>query len=222
MIKKPILAIIDPYMIAPALQCYERIRSLSGLECRYYQPTRLGNQRLKTDDNQAYVILGSASHVFQKYDWQTELAEITLKELMKDKPVLGICFGHQLICSALGSTVEFYNSKQDKLTGVRKVELTQNFLGLSSQTVLNLAVTHRQVVAKLSLELEEVAQGLNPKLPNDIVRHRKYPFVGTQPHIEVNPTFATNEAFISNASEYEKSYLDGGKLIKAFFETYNL
>ena len=50
-------------------------------------------------DGDGWIITGSAKSVYDDLDWIIELEMLIKKAYDIEKPILGICFGHQLICS---------------------------------------------------------------------------------------------------------------------------
>ncbi len=57
-------------------------------------------------DSLGVIVTGSASSVVDMEPWMERTAEL-LRELVRDEvPLLGICFGHQLLAHALGGRVE--------------------------------------------------------------------------------------------------------------------
>ncbi|MBA5778762.1 gamma-glutamyl-gamma-aminobutyrate hydrolase family protein [Stappia sp. F7233] len=62
----------------------------------------------------AWLITGSKFGVYDGFDWIEKLKEFVRKAHEARRPIVGICFGHQLIAEALGGKVE----KSDKGWGV--------------------------------------------------------------------------------------------------------
>ena len=52
------------------------------------------------------VITGSAASVTDRLPWVDDLQALILNAIRLDIPVLGVCFGHQLLADALGGTVQ--------------------------------------------------------------------------------------------------------------------
>lgn len=73
------------------------------------------------DDVDALVVTGSKYHVYDPMEWIVETEDVALDALRTGIPVLGICFGHQLLADALGGTVE---NMDDRELGYSEVHLT--------------------------------------------------------------------------------------------------
>ncbi|SVB02287.1 uncharacterized protein METZ01_LOCUS155141, partial [marine metagenome] len=58
------------------------------------------------DDYDAYLITGSPCSVNEGHLWIEKLQQFVRDCLVSQKKLVGICFGHQLIASALGGTVK--------------------------------------------------------------------------------------------------------------------
>jgi GMP synthase-like glutamine amidotransferase len=58
------------------------------------------------DDCQGYIITGSTHDAYVDKPWINHLADWIRQIDEQRKPLIGICFGHQIICVALGGQVE--------------------------------------------------------------------------------------------------------------------
>ena len=116
-------------------------------------------------------------------------------------PIMGICFGHQLMCHALGGKVIKNKSVDPEQKGSRKVTFKNRFGGIKSGDVLEFIVSHSWRVTDLPHDFKEVAGSV---FPNDIVRHKTLPFVGIQPHPEASDHFIETE-FENDSLEKENA-----------------
>jgi len=71
------------------------------LELTFVQ-VRLGEFPEDTDAYDAYLVTGSAAGVYDELDWIAPLMSLIREIHAKRKPLVGICFGHQIIAEALG------------------------------------------------------------------------------------------------------------------------
>ena len=74
------------------------------------------------DDWDAFLITGSSAGIYDELDWITTLRELIERIAASGKPLIGICFGHQIIADTLGGKAV----KSDKGwgVGVRKASIT--------------------------------------------------------------------------------------------------
>jgi GMP synthase-like glutamine amidotransferase len=63
---------------------------------------------------EAILITGAAAGVYDELDWMAPLEDFVRKAYANKTPMVGVCFGHQLIAQALGGTVR----KSDKGWGI--------------------------------------------------------------------------------------------------------
>lgn len=111
-------------------------------------------QNLNKDE--LYIIPGSQSGAYENKDWIRFLFTF-IQEIDKRKiPLVGICFGHQVIAQALGGKVE----KSDKGwgIGIRESELlTADALSIFPGGKMQLLYNHNDQVIELPKEAECIA-----------------------------------------------------------------
>ena len=214
------IAIIDPFVNGPSVNCFNSLVNVLGVKATYHIPGPQGIDSLlnEASRSQAYIVLGSASNISEELPWHKPLADFLMQELKKNKPIMGFCFGHQIMCHALGSEVGFHTPEKIKLMGVRKICITEDFWNFKKDESFLLGVTHKQVVRNLPAGLKEVGLGLE----NDIVIHEYLPFMGTQAHPEASDYFCTNDITNLNLSEIGAIQKDGARLIQRFFQHFKL
>ena len=143
-------------------------------------------EELNPSEDSCWIISGSAHSVYDNFEWIDYLKK-KLKEMKKiKKPVLGICFGHQLIADTFGGEV-VHNRKGWEL-GSCSVNLTKDalddylFKGLSNP--LEVYQSHQDVVVRLpkdSTILAENEMGIQSFIYNKL-------FYGVQFHPEFTKT----------------------------------
>ena len=213
------IAVIDPYLLTPCLSGFNHLVDLlENARLQYHLPQVMGFESLVKHPADAFIVMGSASHVTQPLPWHAPLSEFLMARLREHKPVLGICFGHQLLCQGFGADIGFIHESEEKLTGVRAVEMTTDAYGLSAGQKLVLTVSHRQVVKTLPTELRELGRGL----AHDFVSHVTLPFLGVQPHPEALPGFTDETSTVMSEEATRLARQDGDLLISAFFRAHHI
>ena len=133
------------------------------------------------------VVMGSAASVHDDRPWLRDLAA-WLAPLVGDGPplpVLGICFGHQLVAQLAGGHVTFVRPDREPLRGV----VTTTFSGgrLVPVGVLDVVASHREHVAAAPPGWTVTAA--RPEVPVDALEHPGRPGVTGPFHPEAREEF---------------------------------
>ena len=136
-------------------------------------------------DIDCVVLSGSAARIVKPSDRRVFEGTINLVKTC-DLPLLGICFGHQLLCWAFGAEVgSLAQPVFDRFERVRVVDDDEIFAGFAGQQTIPLAESHYDYVLK-----ERLAQAGMMLLADsascevEAVKHRSKPFYGVQFHPE--------------------------------------
>ncbi len=119
--------------------------------------------------------------------YQTKKVSFDKKILNQDIPVLGICFGHQIISKELGGKVKQSKFREFGLVNIKKNKdsvLTRNFFNRDGKN--NVWMSHSDQVTKLPKNFEKVASSTNSKFC--IIQNKYKKFYGIQFHPEVTHT----------------------------------
>ena len=119
--------------------------------------------------------------------YQTKKVSFDKKILNQDIPVLGICFGHQIISKELGGKVKQSKFREFGLVNIKKNKesvLTRNFFNKDGKN--NVWMSHSDQVTKLPKNFEKVASSTYSKFC--IIQNKYKKFYGIQFHPEVTHT----------------------------------
>lgn len=108
------------------------------------------------DDCDAYLITGSKSGIYDGSPWIKQLQEYVIALAERQKKLVGICFGHQLIAQALGGQAQ----KSDKGWGVglatSTVYVTKPWMDPARESFAIIA-SHQDQVTALPPQAELIA-----------------------------------------------------------------
>jgi len=160
------------------------------------------NENFDESDYDAWVITGSAASVTENYSWIQLLKNKIIYAHKNSIPILGICFGHQIISSALGGKV-IKNPNGWEL-GSYKIKI--NDYGMASPLFKGVNLddyfyfSHEDVVSKLpdsALELARNNMGLQAFSIEDKI-------FGVQFHPEFSPEIMNRYVQV----RYQKGIID--------------
>jgi GMP synthase (glutamine-hydrolysing) len=150
------------------------------------------------------IVTGSSAVVTDRELWSETTARWLARAVALDKPVLGICYGHQLLAQALGGEVR--TNPRGRQIGTVDVKLNSNAmidpLFGSFANVLHLPVAHRQSVVRLPPHASVL--GTTPFDPHHIIRYGSAAW-GVQFH----PEFDANIVRAYIDASRESMLLDG-------------
>lgn len=170
----------------------------------------LGEALPDVRDIRGAVISGSWSMVTEREGWSERTADWLLALMAQDTPLLGVCYGHQLMADALGGTVD-YNPRGSE-TGCQAVVLNEaaqsDPLLEGLPTRFNAFLSHAQSV--LALPPGAVALGASELDAMQIIRYSPHA-LSVQFHPEFTPRIM--RAIIESRSERLAEHVDVARLV---------
>ena len=96
---------------------------LEDAECSFKWIKSYEGQTVTHEDGDAWIITGSPCSVYDELDWMLDLEKQISSSHIYNIPILGICFGHQLIAKSYGGEVEL--NPQGWELGAYPIKLTK-------------------------------------------------------------------------------------------------
>ncbi len=172
--------IIDNYLPnSPQLEhLYDIIKDVTvhTVEVKEYSAISSGEDFKLFD---AIVLSGSQhklaeSEIFEAYASEVEFLRRT------EKPVLGICFGHQLISMAFGENVISTGKVLKGYYMIRKIRDDELFGGLSEKFLV--MESHEEIIQNVPYNFVNLAD--SPNCAIEAIKHQVLPIYGVQFHPE--------------------------------------
>lgn len=172
--KKELILILDFY------GQYNQLIARRIRECNVYSeivPFNTPIEKIKDKNPKGIIFTGGPASVY------TENAPMCDKEIFNlGVPVLGICYGMQLMTHALGGDVQRADKREYGVTEVKINNNSELFKGFESTN--NFLMSHTDFVAKLPEGFVNIASTLH--CPNAAMENVEKKFYGIQFHPEVN------------------------------------
>ena len=157
-----------------------KIREL-GIYCEIISHNKITKKQKLEKNVKGLILSGGPLNVYQ-----SKKVKFNKNLLFSKVPVLGICFGHQIISKEMGGKVKRSKSREFGLVKIIKVKnsvLTKNFF---SKRGNNVWMSHADEVIKLPKNFKVIAKSDNSKLC--IVENSNEKLYGIQFHPEVTHT----------------------------------
>ena len=179
--------VIDPAVVKPAIESFNRIASVAPYPVTYHLPALYGNKSLGMYNSnvRGIIVLGSAASVNDDNKWQQNISDIMIDASAQGIAVLGLCYGHQLIGHIYGGEVGPLWSGEKK-QGERIVRLKKsNIWGEPSTGPL--LYSHQDGITEIPPNFEIIAD--SDLVSTDAIASKSEPIWGFQTHLEATQTF---------------------------------
>ncbi|MEM6438094.1 MAG: type 1 glutamine amidotransferase [Pseudomonadota bacterium] len=145
-----------------------------------------------------WLITGSAAGVYEDLPWIAPLEDLVRAIAAARRPLVGICFGHQLMAQALGGTVV----KSDKGWGIG----VQTYRETGSGRELRVLASHQDQVTAPPPGTETVAA--SGFCPHAALRWTDLPLISWQPHPEFSAEYSRAIIEMRRGAAYEAAFAD--------------
>ena len=167
----------EPNQTEKAVQNIEKCTGQSVEKIDYYQQDL--HSRVVECGPDLVILTGSSSLLSRPRTRELFQPEMDLVR-KGNFPILGICYGHQIIGSAFGAPMRDLGQMLRGYEKVRAVRKHPLFDGLPSDFVV--AESHRQELTRTPDEFQRLAQSTTSKI--EAMAHRSKPIYGVQFHPE--------------------------------------
>ena len=155
---------------------------------------------------QAVILGGSPTSVHCRDPWLTTLQDAIREWVIQEMPLLGICFGHELIAKALGGAVE--KNSSHTILGAEEVLLTREGmhhpLCSACPTEIPLASSHSEFVS--TLPKNAVVLATSPLCPTSVLEYGPTCF-GIQQHPEM-PAWLLRDLMRARVPEEQRDVIE--------------
>ena len=158
-----------------------RIREL-GVFSEIISHKKVSKINIIKQNTMGIILSGGPQNVNEsnKYNFDKKILQLNI-------PVLGICFGHQILSKLLGGKVKRSRHREFGLVKIKKIcnsQLTKNFFDKKNKN--NVWMSHSDQVSKMPKNCKVIASSKNSKLA--IIENKNKKFYGVQFHPEVTHT----------------------------------
>ena len=206
--------VIDPAAITPCIESFNRISKVAPSPATYHLPALYNTDSLfkeyDTSSTNGIIILGSATSVNDENIWQDKIIEILLDASKNDIPILGLCYGHQLIGKVFGGKVEPLWNDEIK-QGNRIVHLKESVTWGEPKSG-HLLYSHQDGITILPPDFSVLAS--SDMVAIEAIASNNKPIWGFQPHLEATNSFVKEHKM--GPKGIQESFDFGHRLLDSF------
>ena len=158
----------------------ESLRKIKKLETETWEYSEVSERRIPVDV-EAIILSGSSAHLENGSNKPNYDAEINLIKNV-DIPVLGICFGHQLIGKAFGAQLHRFTEIITGFTPMNIVEPNEIFSSWESGSKVKVCQNHIDYLKSNPKDFSTLATSKFCIV--EAMKHKIKPIYGVQAHIE--------------------------------------
>ena len=158
----------------------------------------------------AIIILGSSCSVHDELEWQINFNNWLIPLIDRKVPMLGICYGHQLLAHLEGATIDYVFERDKKRKGLYQVQIEKS--DFTDKSAASFVFSHNEAVVSLGEKWKEL--GFSNELRNEFIKHTEKPLWGIQAHPEASINFGKNSALLKNPCISD--LLDGHNFLDSF------
>ncbi|GFE83831.1 GMP synthase [Steroidobacter agaridevorans] len=184
----------------------DMFRQMLGPDYRYaYYDVRGGHLPEQADRHDAYLITGSASGVYDGDAWIEPLKQF-IQQSSGRTPMVGICFGHQVMAEAYGGRVA--KSPKGWGVGLHSYEIKRRADWMNSDAGLQLSipVSHQDQIIELPVDAKVLAA--SEFTPYAVLEYPERRAISFQGHPEFSPEYATALIDLRRGTRYQQEFAD--------------
>lgn len=183
----------------------EMFRRLLGPDYRYsYHDVRTGRLP-ELGQHSAYLITGSASGVYDGDPWIEPLKDF-IQQLSGRVPLVGICFGHQIMAEAYGGRVA--RSPKGWGVGLHSYDIKRRAAWMNSdrEPTMSIPVSHQDQIVDLPRDATVLAA--SEFTPFAVLEYPQRRAISFQGHPEFSPEYASALIDLRRGTRYQPDFAD--------------